>query len=138
MKIIIGKKVSALCLCLFMFATQTSHAIAQNNEFESNIEGYWQKEGEAVVMEMKNTDGEIEGIIVRNDWSPGLIDVTFVKELQFDPSSERWTGQIYDTKSNQYRKGSISFKKGNSTISIKVRGRRRVNWLRTQSKTDLN
>ena len=105
-------------------------------EQDNKLLGYWQKKGEAVVLEMKQVDGKIEGIIVRADWEPGLVEKVFVRNIEFESDSENWKGEFYDTRSDQFRQGSISARKSD-TLSIKVKGRRRVSWIKTESKSQL-
>lgn len=121
---------------LFFIVGSFINVTADASEGDKALIGYWQKEGEVVIVEIKKSNADFSGTIVRADWEPGLIGNVFVKNITIEQPEKKWSGEFYDSKTAAYRKGTISLKKG-QTMKIKVKGRKRTVWTKAQSKNHI-
>lgn len=109
-----------------------NHLAFSAENLEEKMIGFWQKKGSVIVLEIVKTDGRLEGTIVRSDWEPGLVGKVFAKNLEVE-SKRKLKGELLDLKSNEYRPGSLSEKRG-QTLSIRVKGRKPTLWMKSESK----
>ena len=68
-----------------LIADDTAHALV----------GLWQHESQPVVVEIKATDGLIQGVIARQDEKPDAVGKTLFRDLEYDPGSKSWSGRIF-------------------------------------------
>ncbi|RBP47053.1 hypothetical protein [Arenicella xantha] len=108
----------------------TSPAVAQDST--DALIGYWRQNGEAVFMEISQTESGFEGVIVRADWTPGLVGSKVYPMLAYNDDRKRWIGRMLVPESQQVEDVELTLKRNNKELWSKTLSgpRTRVKWKR--------
>ena len=126
-----------LRVCLVAAVLGCGSAVAQSDEQnsdEDNLIGFWRQSGASLMIQVERENDALTGVIVKEDWNPSLIGQVLFKDLQYNPKSKKWTGQLLSNEREEPLNVTIRMKRSGTefTSRSKSRQHKNIKWKKTE------